>query len=130
MRFRETGATLGALTLQRVRRRSSNDPAQTQHRRPRGARRLHRRHSPRRHRGGASFSFSFGNGPAYGYGYGAPYGYYGGGYRYAAPRYYRNVRPSYAAPRYGYRYPSRYRACDRWMWDGWRQTYVLVRGRC
>jgi len=82
-----------------------------------------------RHRqGGASFSFSFGNGPAYGYG--APYGYQGGGYRYAAPRHYRNVRPYYAPPRYGYRYPSRYRACDRWMWDGWRQTYVLVRGRC
>jgi len=81
--------------------------------------------------GGTSFSFSIGNGPAYGYGYGAPYGYYGYGYGYAPPpRYYRNVRPYYAPPRWGYRYPSRYRTCDRWMWDGWRQTYVLVRGRC
>lgn len=79
-------------------------------------------------RGGTTFSFSIGSGPAYGYG--RPYGYYGGGYGYAPPRYYRGARPYYAPPRYGYRYPSRYRSCDRWMWDGWRQTYVLVRGRC
>ena len=81
-------------------------------------------------RGGTSFSFSFGSGPAYGYGYGAPYGYYGRSYGYAPPAYYRGVRPYYAPPRYAYRNRSRYRGCDRWMWDGWRQTYVLVRGRC
>jgi len=81
-------------------------------------------------RGHTTFSFSIGSGPAYGYGYGGPYGYYGPAYRYAAPRYYGRVRPYYAPPRYAYRYPSRYRTCDRWMWDGWRQTYVLVRDRC
>ena len=86
--------------------------------------------------GGASFSFSFGSGPAFGYGYGpgdgyAPrYGYYNG-YGYGArPGRYRAVRPYYAPPRYGYRNNARYRGCGRWMWDGWRQTYVLVQGRC
>ena len=74
----------------------------------------------RPHHGGGrtTFSLSIG-GPAYGYGYGyRPYGY---GY----------AQPYYAPPvYYGYRYPTRYRTCDRWVWDGWRRAYVLVRDRC
>jgi hypothetical protein len=78
---------------------------------------------------GASWSFSIQSGPGYGY-YGRGYGYRPYRYGYARPYYAPPAR--YYAPRgYGYRGARwRGRGCARWVWDGWRQTYVMVRGRC